>query len=189
MTLEKRIALLKALGDTTRLLILNALTKEDAYVELLAERLNLAPSTISFHLKKLEESSLVRKRREQYYSVYSANTDLLDSSLKDLIHIESLRETAQQERERQYKKKVLDTFTESGRIIRIPAQHKKRTIVFEPILAAFTPGREYSEREVNDIINRFHDDHCEIRRFFIDQKLMERKKGRYRLSVNREHLK
>ncbi|MBN2415043.1 metalloregulator ArsR/SmtB family transcription factor [bacterium] len=186
MTLEDRIALLKALADTTRMLILSALMKEDAYVEILAERLGLAPSTISFHLKKMEECSLVHKRREQYYSVYSANTDILDAPVRDLIAMDALKETAQRERERRYKKNVLNAFMKNGRIVRIPTQHKKRAIVFEPILASFTAGELYAEPDVNSTINRFHGDHCEIRRFFIDQGLMERINGRYRLAEKTE---
>ena len=45
------IKLFKCLADKSRLQILKSLVKEEMYVERLAERLNLTPATISFHLK------------------------------------------------------------------------------------------------------------------------------------------
>ena len=50
MTEQETVALFKCLADRTRLQILRTLAREDAYVELLSERLGMAPSTISFHL-------------------------------------------------------------------------------------------------------------------------------------------
>ena len=53
MTEADAINLFKCLADKSRLQILKSLAVEDMYVERLAERLGLTPSTISFHLKKL----------------------------------------------------------------------------------------------------------------------------------------
>ena len=50
------IKLFKCLADKSRLQILKSLVKEEMYVERLAERLDLTPATISFHLKKLEDA-------------------------------------------------------------------------------------------------------------------------------------
>ena len=55
MTEADAINLFKCLADKSRLQILKSLAVEDMYVERLAERLGLTPSTISFHLKKLSE--------------------------------------------------------------------------------------------------------------------------------------
>ena len=52
------IKLMKCLADKSRILIINNLMEEPMYVELLSQRLNLAASTISFHLKKLEGTVL-----------------------------------------------------------------------------------------------------------------------------------
>lgn len=51
------------------------------YVEIIAERLELAPSTVSFHLKKLEEAGLVKKSKDQYYTVYALKKEMLDLPL------------------------------------------------------------------------------------------------------------
>ena len=69
--MPEAILLFKCLADATRLEIVRALADGPKYVELLAERLERTPSTISFHLKKLEEAGVVEGKKEQYYTVYS----------------------------------------------------------------------------------------------------------------------
>ena len=63
---HETLNLLKTVADDTRIRILRALHEKDCYVELLAERLNLTPATVSFHMKKLLAAGLVDARREQY---------------------------------------------------------------------------------------------------------------------------
>ena len=59
MTEAEAISLFKCLADKSRLQILKSLAVGDMYVERLAERLGLTPSTISFHLKKLSDAGAV----------------------------------------------------------------------------------------------------------------------------------
>ena len=49
--MSETLTVLKALADDTRIKILRALCERDMYVELLAERLQLTPATVSFHMK------------------------------------------------------------------------------------------------------------------------------------------
>ena len=57
--MSETLTVLKALADDTRIKILRALCERDMYVELLAERLQLTPATVSFHMKKLTAAGLV----------------------------------------------------------------------------------------------------------------------------------
>ena len=59
MTDSQAIQLFKCLADATRLQLVKALADGPKYVELLADMLERSPSTVSFHLKKLEEAGLV----------------------------------------------------------------------------------------------------------------------------------
>lgn len=179
------IKIFKCLADKSRLLIINNLMESSMYVELLSERLNLAPSTISFHLKKLEEVELVYSVKEQYYVVYHLNKDILSLSLKDLINVSEPEKDEQTEREEQYKKSVIDTFFEYGKLKSIPVQQKKRKIVLEEISKKFEYDREYTEREVNIIIADFHDDFCTIRREMVGFNILERKNNIYKL-INKD---
>jgi len=76
--------------------------------------------------------------------------------------------------------KVERSFFKDGRLVEIPAQRKKRTYILERLLQEFEMNRVYTEAEINDILRRFHDDVCTLRREFIMEKIMVRAKGLYR---------
>jgi predicted transcriptional regulator len=174
MTENDVIALFKCLSDRSRLQILKSLVQQPMYVELLAERLNLTPPTISFHLKKLESIGLVYPVKDQYYIVYHLNAAVLDQKMINFIRDESPDTEKQAEREENYRQKVLDSFFEYGKLKNIPVQRKKRLIILKEICKSFEMDRKYTEKEVNLIIADYHDDFCTIRREMIAEKLMER---------------
>lgn len=175
------IKIFKCLADKSRLLIINNLMEGPMYVELLAERLNLASSTISFHLKKLEEVNLVYSVKEQYYVVYHLNNDILSLTLNALIKLGASEKDIQVQREEQYKKDVINSFFEYGKLKSIPVQQKKRKIVLEEIAKKFEFDRVYPEKEVNLIIADFNDDFCTIRREMVAFNIFERENGLYKL--------
>lgn len=175
------IKIFKCLADKSRLLIINNLIEGPMYVELLSERLGLAPSTISFHLKKMEEVRLVYSVKEQYYVVYHLNDDMLSLRLKDLINVIEPEKDIQTKREEKYKRSVIDAFFEYGKLKSIPVQQKKRKIILEEIAKKFEIGKEYAEREVNIIIADFNDDFCTIRRDMVGFNILHRESNIYRL--------
>lgn len=179
MTETEAIKLFKCLADKSRLQILKSLAIEDMYVERLAERLNLTPATISFHLKKLSDAGAVTSYRTQYYTMYALCKDIFLSRILDIIYTESDEAALQTQREMEYRQRVIDSFFEYGRLKSIPAQRKKERIILEEIAKSFEPGRIYTEREVNIIIADFHDDFCTIRRDMIGEKIMARENGKY----------
>jgi predicted transcriptional regulator len=183
------INIIKALADESRLQILNSLQEKAQYVEELAERLNLTPSTISFHLKKLEDAGLVRKVKSQYYAIYHINEKVLDIKIKDLIGFKNGVQAEQEIRMQKYREKVINTFMENGRIIKLPAQYKKKLILIEKFTDLFEPGKTYTELEVNEIIKKIYDDYCDIRRYLIEEKIMQRKNGQYKLCSGYKKLK
>ena len=80
----------------------------------------------------------------------------------------------QKQRDEAYRKKVIDTFFEYGKLKSIPTQKKKERIILEEIVKSFEPGRCYTEREVNIILADFHDDFCTLRRDMIGERLLAR---------------
>lgn len=178
--IERSARVFKALSDASRLRILAALLEEPRYVEVLAERLKLSASTVSFHLKKLEAAGLVTSERDQYYVVYRPVDGVLDRTLRDFVHLDARDARAQGSREEAYRSKVLRAFFAYGKLKAIPVQRKKRRIVLEQILQAFEEDRDYTEKEVNLAIADYHDDFCTLRRELILEKLMTRQGGIYR---------
>ena len=179
MTQEKALKIFKSLSDLSRLRIVQSLTQGEMYTELLAERLDLTPSTVSFHMKKLEDAGIVLSRKEQYYTVYSLDRDLLEESLLHVAASEADQADEQREREMRYRRKVIASFFEYGKLRSIPVQRKKKLICLEVIAENLVPGREYSEKELNAIIIPFHDDYCTIRRDMISEGILRREGNRY----------
>lgn len=178
MEIAESLGIIKALADNSRLLLVQAL-HEPQCVEELAQRCNLAPSTVSFHLGKLQKAGLVNKHKEQYYVVYGLNDAIFTKTLRELTSFRNADEEVQRERIRRYKGKVLRAFMKSGRVTKIPAQYKKRLIIMEKLLGKFRTGVEYKEKEVDDLIGEVCDDYATIRRGFIDEGMMARSGGVY----------
>jgi len=179
--MSNNINIFKCLADKSRLQIINNLIKSPMYVELLSQRLDLAPSTISFHLKKLEKVNLVYSTKEQYYVVYHLNKEMLSIRLSELINIEETYGDVEREREENYKIKIVNAFFQYGKLKSIPVQEKKRKIVLEIIAKQFEYGKTYTEKEVNIIIADFHDDFATIRREMVELNILERNHGIYKL--------
>jgi len=177
--LEARADLFKALGHSTRLLILNLVRIKPRHGEELAAILRLNPATISHHLAKLAGVGLLNARKDQYYQTYSLNSTNLGLTLQELIQLPqpAISSGAQPDA---YREKVLKTFFKHGRLVQIPSQLKKRLVVLEKIADSFEPGREYSESEVNHILLDFNDDVATLRRGMIEHKIMTRSKGMYK---------
>ena len=179
MTETEAIALFKALADKSRLQILKSLALEDMYVERLAQRLDLTPATISFHLKKLSQAGAVSSYKSQYYTMYALNREVLNTGILDLILEKSDEAETQAQRDAAYRQKVIDSFFEYGKLRSIPVQRKKERVILEFLAEKFEFGRIYTEREVNLIIADFHDDFCTLRRDMISEKLLDRNRDGY----------
>ncbi len=168
--MKEKLELLKLLADETRLEILNILLKEESYVEKIACELSLTPATICYHLKKMESAGVVNCSRSQFYIIYSLNREIFNKPLYELIK----KEEQVVDTEEKYKKEVISHFFKYGRLTQIPTQRKKREIVLAEILKQFDFDREYDEKEVNEIILRYHEDFCTIRREIIAFGMMTR---------------
>ncbi|MBR6535442.1 MAG: DUF2087 domain-containing protein [Clostridia bacterium] len=168
--MKSQLELLKLLANETRLEILNILLKEDSYIEKIACELSLTPATICYHLKKMESAGMVNCSRSQFYIIYSLNRKIFDKPLYELIK----KDEEIVNSDEKYKKEVISSFFKYGRLTRIPTQRKKREIVLSQILEKFDFNREYSEKEVNEIILRYHEDFCTVRREMIAFGMMTR---------------
>ena len=176
---EEKAKYFRALGEPSRLKILAAIIEKPMYLELLAERVNLAASTTSFHLKKLEEAGIIKSEREQFYTVYHLIPESLQAQVFDLIKQPENAMQAQNLQDQAYRQKVLSTFFVEGKLVKIPVQLKKRMIVLEELANKFVPGQPYPEKQVNLILADYNDDFCTLRREMIGEGLLTRQDGIY----------
>ncbi len=174
----KALQVFKALADESRLQIVALLKVKPHCVEDLAENLKLAESTISAHLKKLQEAGLVYCVKVQYYNLYHLNQEALGSNLEQLIP----ENPAQTKDARQIlRDKVLKVYFQDGKVERLPVQNKKRWVVYQEIIRLFEGGRSYTEKEINEIITTVHEDYCLIRRELVEEGVLSRESGIYKL--------
>lgn len=134
---------------------------------------------INIKLKKLMDAGAVSSRREQYYTMYSINKEVFQCRILDILGEKSSDAQRQQEREARYRQRVLDSFFEYGRLKAIPAQRKKERICLEEIAKELELGRPYPERELNQVLLRFHQDYCTLRRDMISEGILRREEGLY----------
>lgn len=169
----ERVTILKTVADETRLAILALLAEEDSYVERIAAGLSLTPATVCYHLKKLESVGLVSAHRTQFYQIYTLNHTLLDLPLGAFLS------KPQPDADKLYRDKVWQSFFVGGRLTRIPAQLKKREIVLSRIAQEFAENRLYTESEVNEILTRYHEDYCTLRREMVACGFLKREHETY----------
>lgn len=173
--------LFKGLADESRLKIIVLLREKPYCVEDLAEQLQLAVSTVSVHLKKLQQAGLVYSVKVQYYSVFHLKPELLAQSLESLIPVANQKTNDPTEALRN---KVLKTYFRDGRLDRLPTQNKKRWICYLEIIKLFSPGISYTEKELNELIKTIYDDYCMVRRELVDEGVLRRENGIYSFVEN-----
>ncbi len=177
---EQLLTFFKAMADANRLKIVGLLSQKPYSVEQLAALLNVKPPTVSHHLKLLSEAGLVSARAESYYNLYQLESGVLERIASHLAAQDLLPSMASEVDMEAYDRKVLhDVLLADGRLKVIPAQRKKREVVLKHILNAFQTGIRYTEKQVNEILARFHEDTATLRREMIAYKLMKRAEGEY----------
>jgi biotin operon repressor len=160
----------KALADANRLKIIGLLARgEPLSGEQLAEMLELSPSTVSHHLTQLARVGLVSARAESYYNIYRLETEALEQVARRLLQRETLAVVADSVDVDAYDRKVLANFIDAkGRVHTFPAQRKKLEVILRYVLGDFQPGVRYSEKQVNEILGRYHADTATLRRELIE---------------------
>lgn len=175
---EELVSFFKALADSSRLKIVGLLAEKPYSVEELAELLKLKPSTVSHHLSRLTKAGLVTMHTESYYSVYELDQKMLEEKSRTLFSQEELLTVASEVDSNAYDKKVVKDFTKrDGSLKTIPAQQKKLEAILRHVVKSFEIGKRYSEKRVNELLSRYHEDTATLRRELIGYGLMDREGG------------
>lgn len=175
---EELVIFYKALADASRLKIIGLLARQPYSVEQLAALLNLKPATVSHHLSKLAEVGLVSARTESYYNVYQLEEKALEERTRRLLSREDFQTVVTDVDLDAYDHKVIADYSRrDGSLKTLPAQRKKLEAILRYVVRAFEPGKRYSEKKVNEILGRFHEDTASLRRELVGYGLMKREGG------------
>jgi hypothetical protein len=177
--ISRALEYLKAVADETRLRLLGLLSTEERSVGELAEILGLKEPTISHHLGRLSDVGLVQMRSHGTVHLYRVQMDVLRTLSRDVFSPERVASFSPEQSVDAFERKVLRTYLVENRLTKIPEVRKKRDVVLRWLVTHFEHGRRYSEREVNEVIGRFHSDFATLRRELIGAHLMERAEGIY----------
>ncbi len=174
------VTIFKAIADESRLTILAHLSSEPASVTDLAELTRLKPPTVSHHLSVLSDAGLVRFERRGTTRVYSFVPEGLDDAHRSLSDDRGLAAFSDDDTLEAWERKVLSVFLDGDTITQIPAGEKKRMVLVRWLATKFDEGRDYPEKELNELIKRHHADSAYFRRAMVDTGLMTRDRGIYR---------
>jgi len=171
------LAFLKALADNNRLKMIGLLAQRSYSGEELSAMLGLKAPTVSHHLSKLAAVGLVSARAEGYYNMYMLDQTALQK-IRRLFSSADLVSVAAGVDVDGYDRKVVNDFSRpDGSLKEIPAQRKKLEAILRHVVRDFEPGKRYSEKQVNQMLSRYHEDTASLRRELVGMKLMEREGG------------
>ena len=160
---------LKAMSDADRLRIIGLLTQRRASRADIVAKLNLPLRDVVNHLAFLEFVGVLSQKDDLY--------ELNDAKVADLgranFAIEHPSYVPAPELDAQSKKVLKAYLNTDGRIRQIPAQPKLQ-VILNYLIQAFAPNTDYTEREVNQILRRFHEDTAGLRRDLVDANLLAR---------------
>lgn len=172
----------RALADSTRLRLLAAMVDRPRCGQDLAAEVGVSAPTVSHHLKVLGQAGLLSESRQPPYVFYQLDLDSLQRAVKAVSSPKRVRELAPRSDVDDEKRDILRNFFDGPRLLSIPAQRRKKEIVFEEVLRRLPRRREYREAELNRFIEVHHPDFCTIRRELIIGGYMKRDAGVYRLA-------
>lgn len=183
MQLDRLVNFHKTLGDKTRIRIISLLKEGPLHGQALAGKLGLTPPTISHHIAKLREISIVFQRRDKNTIYFHLNEKKLELMAQAILKLGVEEDMKPYQYEEEEKYKVLKNFMDAdGRMKNLPAQHKKKLIILEHLVLKLEIGKTYSEKEINEFIKQYHEDFATIRREFIMHQFMFRQDGQYELN-------
>lgn len=178
--IEYAVGLFKALADPIRLRIMGLLVEDERCGQELAETLNLAPGTVTHHLQMLRRLGLLTEERRAPYTYVKLDYTELRRAVLPFLKKERVQRFAAGPDVGREKRRVLNAFFDGPTLRRIPAQRRKKEIVFEEILRRLPARGSFKEAQLSQLIKKIHPDFCTIRREFIMGRYMERRDGVYR---------
>ena len=166
----------KAVSDVERLRIIGALTRGPARAADIAENLGMPFRDAIGHLAFLAFVNVVKaqpaeRKQDEVYELEPSGLEKLSQQ-----QFGGRREsyTPAPNLDNKTRKVLAAHLNADGSIRQIPHQPAKLRVILDYIVAVFTPGANYTEKEVNTILRRFHLDVAGLRRDLIDAGLMQR---------------
>ena len=164
------LSFVKAMASADRLRIVGLLSQGSKRAAEIAEVLGMHPSDVSRHLEQLTGSGVVSEAD----GVYDLNEKAIESLARGQFEGKRPVYVPDEDREEDVRKVLKAYLNADGTIRQLPHEGKKMLIILHFILDAFSFDANYTEKEVNTILRRFHTDTATLRRNLIDYGFMAR---------------
>ncbi len=177
--LEPLIAVAGALLNMDRLRVVAALSEAPANRVQLHEATGIGHRDLVRHIDNLQQVGLVRlaepmPRQPDHYSLYELNLKAFSEARRAMGKHKGVKPRPTDAREM-----VLDTYMRGGKIQALPRKHEQLIIILDEVARRFEPEKQYTEREVNVILEELNEDYCTVRRDLVDFGYMSRSGGIY----------
>jgi len=159
------------LAEPERLRVVSALALGASTIGEVAAAAGLDPREVVRALRRLERAGLVSREKDQL--------TLHAEQFKEAARAAAPDDPAAPLSPDPATDAVLRAFTRDGRITSIPVQRARRRLLLEHVAASFEPGVRYPEREVNAILRAWYPDHATLRRYLVDELLLDRSESVY----------
>lgn len=162
----------RTLVDTDRLAIAGRLARQSRTTEQLAAELGFKPAVVARHLATLIGAGLVAAQAQPSGTRYALRWQApraLAARLSARPAAPALESVAASDQP------VLRNYlTADGRLRELPLQEKKMQAVLRYVVRVFEPERQYTEKQVNEALARFHNDTSGLRRGLVDAGYLQR---------------
>ena len=164
------LSFVKAMTSAERLRVIGALVRGRATQAEIAEQLHVPVRDVFDHLSFLAHVGIVNETD----GVYELNEKAIESLARGQFEGKRPTYEAKEEKQEDVRKVLRNYLNADGTLKQLPPMGNKLLIVLNFIVDAFEFDTNYTEKEVNTILRRFHVDTAALRRYLVDHGLMAR---------------
>ena len=164
------LSFVKAMASVERLRIIGVLTRGRATQAEIAKQLHVPVRDVFDHLAFLKHVGVIHETD----GVYDLDEKAIESFSRGQFEGKRGSYEASREEPEDVRKVLKNFLNPDGSLRQIPPQGNKLLIVLNFIVDAFAFDTNYTEKEVNTILRRFHIDTAALRRYLVDNGLMDR---------------
>jgi hypothetical protein len=169
-TEPEMLTFVKAMASAERLRVIGALVRGRATQAEIAEQLHVPVRDVFQHLSFLAHVGAVREAD----GVYDLDEKAIEALARGQFEGKRPAYEAKGAKQEDVRKVLKNFLNADGSLKQIPPMGNKLLIVLNFIVDAFAFDTNYTEKEVNTILRRFHVDTAALRRYLVDHKLMAR---------------
>jgi hypothetical protein len=168
----------KAMSDVDRLRIIGALSQGPLNASQIAATVHLPFRQAIKHLTFLSFVGVVLAHAAEkgQDEVYELDIQYLDKLARHQFEGQRPAYSPPDDAEESQRRVLAAHLNPDGSIKQIPLQPAKLRVILDYLINAFNVGANYSEKEVNMILARFHADTAGLRRDLIDAGMLERER-------------